>query len=86
MPGPGGSVKVTTAGTQVVLGLPTTGCFTATGAFVGPCGQACDGVITLNVGQPLNYTTPRPTVSSARSLRWSTKPTKFRATAGRDRS
>jgi hypothetical protein len=57
MPGPGGSVKVTTAGTQVVLGLPTTGCFTATGAFVGACGQACDGVITLNVGQPLNYTT-----------------------------
>jgi hypothetical protein len=56
-PDPGGSVKVTTAYSQVVLALPTTGCFTATGAFVGSCGQAFDGVITLNVGQPLDYTT-----------------------------
>ena len=56
-PGPGGSVMVTTADTQVVLGLATTGCYTSTGAFVGACGQAFDGVVTLNTGLPLNYTT-----------------------------
>jgi hypothetical protein len=56
-PGPGGSVQVTTADAQVVLGSSTSGCFDATGAFVSTCGQSYDGVVTLNTSLPLNYTT-----------------------------
>jgi hypothetical protein len=56
-PGPGGLVYVTTADAQVVLGSNVSGCYTATGAFVGGCGQNYDGVVTLNTTLPLNYTT-----------------------------
>jgi hypothetical protein len=56
-PGPGGTVQVTTADAQVVLGEPVTGCFSSTGTFNGACGQPADGVVTLNTGLGLNYGT-----------------------------
>jgi hypothetical protein len=56
-PGPGGTVQVTTADAQVVLGSSVSGCYTATGAFVSLCGQNYDGVVTLNSSLPLNYGT-----------------------------
>lgn len=56
-PGPGGSVTVTTADAQVVLGSAVSGCFAATGAFVAACGQTYDGVVTLNTSLSLNDTT-----------------------------
>jgi len=56
-PGPGGTVQVTTADAQVVLGSSATGCFNSAGAYVSACGQPYDGVVTLNTGVSLNYTT-----------------------------
>lgn len=56
-PGPGGSVQVTTADAQVVLGSSVTGCYDANGNFVSACGQSYDGVVTLNTALALNYTT-----------------------------
>jgi len=56
-PGPGGQVQVTTADAQVVLGSGVTGCFDNTGAFVSACGTSYDGVVALNTGLGLNYTT-----------------------------
>jgi hypothetical protein len=57
-PGPGGSVLVTSAGARVALGLASaTGFYNSSGTFVSAGGQAYDGVITLNTGLSLNYTT-----------------------------
>jgi hypothetical protein len=56
-PGPGGMVQVTAADAQVVLGSNVAGCFNSAGALVGGCGQTYDGVVTLNTGLSLNYTT-----------------------------
>jgi hypothetical protein len=60
MPGPGGSVLITTADARVALGQSNvTGCFNSGGSFVSGCGQAFDGVVTLSTSQPLNFgTTP----------------------------
>jgi hypothetical protein len=55
-PGPGGTVQVTTADAQIVLGSGVTGCFTVTGVFTGGCAQTYDGVVTLNTSLSLNYT------------------------------
>jgi hypothetical protein len=55
-PGPNGTVQVTTADAQIVLGSNVTGCFTATGTFNSACGQTYDGVVTLNTSLSLNYT------------------------------
>ena len=49
---------VTSAGARVALGLASaTGFYNSSGTFVSAGGQAYDGVITLNTGLPLNYTT-----------------------------
>jgi hypothetical protein len=57
-PGPGGSVLVTSADARVALGVASdTGHFNSSGSFVSAGGQAYDGVITLNTGIPLNFTT-----------------------------
>jgi hypothetical protein len=57
-PGPGGSVLVTSADARVALGLASaTGFYNSSGTFVSAGGQAYDGVITLNTGLSLNYTT-----------------------------
>ena len=55
-PGPGGTVQVTAADAQIALGNDVSGCFTSTGTLTGGCGTAHDGVVTLNIGLPLNYT------------------------------
>ena len=55
-PGPGGTVQVTAADAQIALGNDVSGCFTSTGTLTGGCGTAYDGVVTLNIGLPLNYT------------------------------
>src|SRR6202034_2462284 len=57
-PGPGGDVLVTSANARVALGVTSdTGCFNSSGTYVESCGQAYDGVITLNSGISFNYTT-----------------------------
>jgi hypothetical protein len=57
-PGVGGSVLVTSADARVALGLASaTGFYNSSGTFVSAGGQAYDGVITLNTGLSLNYTT-----------------------------
>jgi hypothetical protein len=57
-PGPGGSVLVTSADARVALGLASdTGHYNSSGSFVSAGGQAYDGVVTLNTGIPLNFTT-----------------------------
>jgi hypothetical protein len=57
-PGPGGSVLVTSADGRVALGVASdTGHYNSSGTFVNAGGQAYDGVITLNTGLPLNFTT-----------------------------
>jgi hypothetical protein len=56
-PGPGGTVQVTTADAQVVLGSSVSGCYNSIGTFVAGCGQTNVGVVTLNTSLPLNYTT-----------------------------
>jgi hypothetical protein len=58
LPGSGGDVLVTSADARVALGLTSdTGCFNSSGTYVESCGQAYDGVITLNTSLSLNYTT-----------------------------
>ena len=58
MPGPGGSVLVTSADARAALGLASaTGFYNSSGTFVSAGGQAYDGVITLNTALSLNYTT-----------------------------
>jgi hypothetical protein len=58
MPGSGGSVLLTSADARVALGFSTaTGCFNSSGTFIKTCGQAYDGIVTLNSGSPFNYTT-----------------------------
>ena len=57
-PGPGGDVLVTSADARVALGVTSdTGCFNSSGTYVESCGQAYDGVITLNNAISFNYTT-----------------------------
>ncbi len=51
------NVEVTTADARVALGQNVGKCFNSSGTFVNGCGQAYDGVVTLNTSQPLNYTT-----------------------------
>jgi hypothetical protein len=56
-PGPGGFVLVTTADARTVLGDAVTGCFDSAGDYIDACGQAYDGVVTLNTSLGLNYGT-----------------------------